>query len=289
MSEQGSPFIRTITAENFRSEVLEKSTDCPVVLDFWADWCQPCRMLMPILEELTEEFKGRFLLAKVNVDEVPEIAEAFGVQGIPFVVAMVDQQPVSKLPGVLPKEQVREWIETFVKSEADDAYAMGLQAEKDGDLNAAAAGFRQVVAADPDNAPAQIALARVLLALDEDEECRGILEKLESRGFLEPEAEAVSAQLALKADVEESGGTSAARQAAENDPTNVQLQIALAEALGVDRKFDEACDILLHIVEHDRSEVRDQAKESMVKILGLMGAKSKAASGYRRRLATAFY
>ena len=142
---------------------------------------------------------------------------------------------------------------------------------------------------EPEAAPFKIALARVLLALDREQECVEIIEALEARGFLEPDAESLKEQLSLRAAVDESGGTQAARQALEADPENLELKIHLAEALSVDKRYVEACDLLLDIVSNDRTEVRDKAKEAMVVILGAMGPKSQQAADYRRKLATAFY
>jgi putative thioredoxin len=262
---------------------------CPVVVDFWAEWCEPCRRLMPMLEGLANEFDGRFILVKVNVDESPELAGAFGVQSIPFVVAMVDGQPVSQLPGVGDERQLRQWIESFVPSPAVEAYNSGTAAEAAGDLETAETLYRLAADLDEETPVFRIALARTLLALDRQQECCELIEQLESRGFLEPEAESIKEQLALKAEVEESGGTIAARTALEADPENLDLQIKLAEALGVDKKFEEACDMLLQIIQTDRTEFRGKAKDAMVNVLALMGPKSQQASDYRRRLATAFY
>ncbi|MEZ6130460.1 MAG: thioredoxin [Planctomycetaceae bacterium] len=284
-----SQWIRTTTAENFRQDVIEQSGDVPVVVDFWAEWCQPCRQLMPILEKLANEFDGRFILVKINVDEQPELAGAFGVQSIPFVIAMIDGQPVSQLPGVLPEPKLRQWLESFCASPAVEAFNAGLQAEGAGDLNTAENSFRAAVTLEPEAAEFQIALGRVLLGLERDQECAEILETLEARGFLEPEAEALKEQLALRATIEDSGGTLAARKALDADPQNVELQIRLAEALSVDKRYADACEMLLEVIQRDRSEVRDKAKEAMVAILSTMGPKSKQAADFRRRLATAFY
>ncbi len=105
---QESQWIRTTTTETFKKDVVEQSMSCPVVVDFWAEWCGPCQQLMPLLEKLATEFDGRFILVKINVDELPEIAGAFGVQSIPFVIAMIDGQPVSQLPGVQPEPQTKQ-------------------------------------------------------------------------------------------------------------------------------------------------------------------------------------
>lgn len=284
-----SPWIRTTTTDTFRQDVIDQSNDVPVVIDFWAEWCQPCQQLMPILEKLATEFDGRFILMKINVDELPEIAGAFGVQSIPFVLAMIDGQPASQLPGVMPEPQVKEWLESFLPSAAMEAYNSGLQAEGTGDLETAEDCFRKAATMEADVPQFQIALGRTLLALDRELECAEIVEQLETRGFLEPEAESLKEQLELRSNVEDSGGITAARTALEADPNNFGLKIQLAEALSVEKRYPEACDLLLNVIQTDRTEVRDRAKDAMVTILSAMGPKSTQAGEYRRRLATAFY
>lgn len=284
-----SQWIRTTTSENFRQDVIEQSQDCPVVVDFWAEWCQPCQQLMPILEKLAVDFDGRFILVKVNVDEQPELAGAFGVQSIPFVIAMVDGQPASQLPGVMPEPQLKEWIETFVPSAAVEAFNAGQLAEAEQDYATAETHYGKAVAEDPETPQFKIAFARVLLQLNREQECREIVEGLEARGFLEPEAEALKEQLALRDNVEDSGGITTAREALEADPENLELTIRLAEALSVENRYADACELLLDVVKRDRTEVRDKAKEAMVVILGAMGPKSRQAADFRRQLATAFY
>lgn len=284
-----NPWIRSTTVESFQQDVIEQSAQCPVVVDFWAEWCQPCQMLMPVLEKVAADNNGRFILVKINVDEQPQLAQAFGVQNIPFVVALVDGQPVSKLPGVGSEDQVQQWIDSFLPSPAVEAFNAGLQAEEAGSLEDAEQKYREAAGIEPDAPQFQIALGRVLLALDREQECAEIVGQLEARGFLEPEAEALREQLAMRSQVEESGGTAAARTAMEADPDNIDLKIQFAEALSVDKRYTEACDLLLQIIQTDRTEARDRAKEVMVTVLSAMGPKSRQASDYRRRLATAFY
>lgn len=284
-----SQWIRTTTAESFREDVVEQSGSVPIVVDFWAEWCQPCQQLMPILENLAVEYDGRFILMKINVDEQPELAGAFGVQSIPFVIAMVDGQPVSQLPGVVAEPELKEWLESFLPSAAVEAYNAALQLEEAGELDKACELLVEAVRLDPDAPVFQIALGRVLLALDQDQECSELIERLESRGFLEPEAQQIKDQLEMKSVVEDSGGITTAREALNADPDNSELKIHLAEALGVDKRYAEACDLLLEVISTDRTEAREQAKDAMVTVLAGMGPKSQLAGDYRRRLATAFY
>lgn len=288
MADQ-SEWIKSTSMDTFRDDVIEQSMQRPVVVDFWAEWCAPCRQLMPLLEKLANEFQGRFSLVKVNVDECPEIAGAFGVQSIPFVVGVVEGQPVNQFQGVQSEAQLRSWIEALVPSPAVEAYEQGQQHEADGSSELAEGFYRAAVGHDSKNATYKIALARVLLALNRDQESREIIDELNTRGYLEPDAQALVAQLELRSNVEDSGGVQEARKALEADPENLNLQLKLAEALGADSRFEEACELCLAIVAKDRSGLGTQAKEVMVGVLGVMGPKSKLASDLRRRLATAFY
>ena len=283
------PSIISTTMETFREDVIQQSQVRPVVVDFWAEWCAPCKQLIPMLEKLTEEAKGAFCLVKVNVDECPEIAGAFGVQSIPFVVAMVDGQPVSHFAGIQTEPQLREWMQGFMPSPSAEAFEQGQQHEADGSLELAEASYRKASDLEPEAAEFRIAHVRVLIELNRDQEAREIIDELNKRGFLEPEAQALVAQLDMRSQVEESGGVTEAKKALEANPSDLTLQLRLAEAYGADSRFEEACEMLLEIVKADRAVVGVQAKEVMVGLLTVMGPTSKLASDFRRKLATAFY
>lgn len=287
MSE--SPSIINTTMETFRDDVIQQSQVRPVVVDFWAEWCGPCRQLIPLLEKLANEAKGAFCLVKVNVDECPEIAGAFGVQSIPFVVAMVDGQPAANFAGVRSEPELREWLKSFMPSPAAEAFEQGQQHEAEGSIDLAETSYRRASELEPDAAGFRIAHARVLIEVNRDQEAREILDELNKRGFLEPDAQALVTQLDMRSQVEESGGVVEARKALDANPADLTLQLKLAEAYGADSRFEDACNMLLEIVKKDRSGVGTQAKEVMVGLLAIMGPKSKLASEFRRKLATAFY
>ncbi len=284
----GTPWISETTTPRFEADVIRASVDRPVVVDFWAPWCGPCRQLTPILEKLANEQAGRFQLVKVNIDDNPEIAQAFAVQSIPYVVALRDQQVVSEFMGVHPEDKLREWINSILPSKAEELLKKGRALEAT-DAKGAMAAYREAAALDAENAAIKIALARVLLKLNLDDESRKILADLESRGYLEPEAEKVKSQLELRAAAAEAGPLDEARKTAAANPNDLNLQLKLADALAVANRHEEALQILLDIIRKDKAGIGVEAKNTMVRIFDTLGAGSELVGTYRRKLATALY
>lgn len=281
------PWIVEITTETFQQEVVDRSQQTPIVVDFWAEWCGPCRQLAPLLEQLAEENSGRFILAKVNVDQEPAIAQAFGVQSIPFVVAVVDGQPAHPFQGVLPEPELRKWLENILPSKSQELIRQGEELEES-DPVTAEAKYREALELEPTLDAARIRLARVLLAQHRLADARELIASLEERGFLEPEAEKVKSELELVEAAADSGGVEEARKAATAAPDDLAAQLALADALAVGRQFEEAFEICLTIIERDRTGVGAEAKEAMVKMFDLAGP-GELVSRYRRRLSTLLY
>ncbi|HLQ45252.1 MAG TPA: thioredoxin [Planctomycetaceae bacterium] len=283
-----SPWIKNSTSQTFEADVLLKSSELPVVVDFWAPWCGPCRQLGPLLEKLANEYAGKFLLVKVDIEAEQQIASLFQIQQIPLVVAFRDGQLANEFLGVLPEAQLREWLGTFIPSPAQAAMAEGLKLEAT-NPQAAEAKFREALTFEPTSDGVKIALVRVIIAQNRDEEASRIIAQLQERGFLEPEAQHLKDQLELRAASAESGGVEEARRAVAANPNDLSLQIALADALAVNGKHVESLELCLSLIARDKAGIGPQAKDAMVMILGQLGPASELAGDYRRKLATAWY
>lgn len=280
MSETSRPVVFDATREGFDREVIERSREVPVVVDFWASWCQPCRQLGPVLERLAEEYGGRFVLAKADTDQLGEVAAGFGVQGIPAVFGLRDARIVDYFVGVLPERQIRAWLDGLLPSRAEElvAEASGL------DPAGAEAKYREALGLKGDLAAARIGLARALLAQGRAEEAGREVELLERRGFLEPEAEQVKAELTLGARGRASGGLEAARSEVAARPDDPTARLHLAEALATAGEHAEALEICLDLVERDRKGVGEGARQTMLAIFSLRPPDDPLAVDYRRKL-----
>jgi putative thioredoxin len=285
MSESASPenpYVIETDQERFEADVFERSKTVPVVVDFWATWCAPCRTLGPILERLADEYAGGFVLVKAETDRVAEAASEFNVQSIPAVYAVVNGDVVDFFQGVLPEDQLKAWLDQLL------LYSKVSQTEQleQSDPQAAEAQYREIVTADPNNFAAQIGLARVLGLLKRTDEAREIIETLENRGFLEPEAEKVKATLELQSfddiDLEE------VKAAVKENPDDLDQQLRLAEALAANQDYTEAMDVCLSIVQRDKTGAGEKAREVMVDIFRVLSDEDLVRE-YRRKLSTLLY
>ncbi len=283
-----SPHIIDVTTDTFEQDVIDRSADVPVVVDFWAAWCGPCKQLAPLLEGLAEEYDGKFLLAKVDIEAEQQLAAAFQVQSIPHVIALRDKQLVDQFMGLLPEAQLREWLGRILPSPADEL-VKAAEALETIDPAAAEAKLREALTLSPELPFAKIALARVLHAQGESEEAGQLIAELVKRGFLEPEAERLKAQLEIESVAQASGGIEEAQKAVDANPDDLSLRIPLADALAADGQHQAALEICLQVIHLDKTGAGVQAKETMLNILNLLDAESDIASVYRRKLATALY
>lgn len=281
--QQASPWIINTTADSFDRDVFDKSHETVVIVDFWAAWCAPCRALGPVLEGLAREYDGKFTLVKANTEEVPEAAGKFQVTGIPAVYAVIDGEVVDAFQGALPEEQIRGWLDRLA------AVSMLAEAERLEEISpeGAEAKYRVLAEQSPNDAVPKIGLARTLLVQERFDECQDVIDELEKRGFLEPEAEKVKAALELRgmdgADVTE------LREKVAADPDNLELQLELAEALAGAKEYEPALQACLAIIEKDKKGVGDTARQVMIDIFRVLPDDSELTTTYRRKLSMALY
>jgi putative thioredoxin len=271
--------------ETFDRDVFERSKTVPVVVDFWAAWCQPCRMLTPLLVELAQRHEGRFVLVKANTDEAPRAAASFNVQAIPAVYGVIDGQIVDFFQGVLPADQLDSWLERFLLV----GRVSELRRLEESDPAKAAEGYREYLVQSPNDSTAAVGLARALLAQEQYDESRKLLEELEQRGFLEPEAQKIKAALDLKQWSKQD--VTASRAAFETAPDDPELQLALARALAAEESYEQALENCLEIISRhkDQKETSESARQLMVDIFLVLPDDSELVHTYRRKLSLALY
>jgi len=270
-----------ITLQNFEAELIQASLRQPVLLDIWAPWCGPCRTLGPILEKLETAYAGRFTLAKLNSDEVPEIAsqlsQMFGVRSIPFCVMFVDGQPVDGFVGALPEAQIREFLDKHVpageelEAEADVEAAQDLMA--DGDLEAALQKLAHAVQTDPGNEAARFDYVKALLELGLVADARAAFEPVATQAAdtITPHARFAALAVWLNASEAAAKADPAALQAAiAANKRNFEARFALAQVHMAGLRFTEAMDELLEIIMRDKAWNGEAARKAYVAILELL-------------------
>ena len=287
-TESSSSWILETPPADVQTEIVDRSHELPVVVDFWAPWCQPCRTLGPVLEKLANEGRGQFLLVKVNIDEYQELAQAFRVSSIPAVFALKDGQLADQFVGVKDETELRAWLQSLGPSPTEDLLRRGQELAETDPL-AAEQAYREALSLEPDNDAIRVALAGILAQQEKDDEARRIIEDLEKRGFLEPEAQQIKSGLELRASAEEAGDVTELRTAVANNPDDLKLQVQLAETLAAHKQFEEAMRICLDVIHSDRDGVGQEARASILKMFDLVGSGSPLVTEYRRKLATALY
>lgn len=277
----------------FESEVIEASRHKPVLVDFWAEWCGPCRALGPILERVEQGSGGRFKLVKVNSDENPELSQQFRVRSIPYVLAFVDGAPVDGFVGALPEGQVREFLGRLLPGPGETERRKAVKLIDQGDLAGALAALRTAITLEAHNDAAKLDLADVLLnrqpaSPDEQQlaEARRALSSVSAGTQAEPRWRALDLRLTSLRSVAALPDFESLRARVAAHPDDLAARMELAQRHIADRRIEAALDELLEIIKKDRKEQGEAARRTFLSTLDLAADRPELVSDYRKRLAT---
>ncbi|MCB9740608.1 MAG: tetratricopeptide repeat protein [Deltaproteobacteria bacterium] len=261
-SRQQPPTKVDVSTADFDWQVIEESHSRPVVVDFWAPWCGPCRMLGPVLEKLAAEDGGAWLLAKVNSDENPQLAQQFGISGIPAVKAIVGGQVVDEFVGALPPQQIRAWLNGILPSESDKLADAGQQALKRGERDVARRAFEAARALDTGHGRAAIGLAALAVQDGDLDQAEALLAGLPIAA--RDRNERVITALRMQIEAARGGDTATLRARIDADPNDHEARIALGRQHAAASDWEPAFAAWLEVVRNDRDEARDAARKAMV-------------------------
>jgi putative thioredoxin len=285
-----SPWVREVSEATFQADVLDASEAVPVVVDFWSPGCAPCRTLGPLLERLTHERQGQVLLAKVNTDHNPRLAEYFGITAIPAIKVIYRGQLVHEFEGLLPEPALRQFFDEIAgpSGEGDPAVLKAQAAEEAAPARAEKL-YREMIAREPDKQEARVGLARVLLRLGRLDEIAEVLEPVGTSGELGAEVESIQARAWLLKNAEALPDEKELRQKVAADPANAQARLELGGRLAARGAYDEALGLLYAAAERDFKLAQGKAREVMVKVFYALGSNHPLANDYRSRLARLLY
>lgn len=256
---------------DFDDKVLTASQGVPVLVDFWAPWCQPCRILKPLLEKLAAEYGGKFILAKLNSDENQELSQRYGVRGIPAVKAFIDGQLVDEFTGALPEAQIREFLDRLIPSPAEPLRRQALDAATQGDLDGARKLLVDAINLDPKNDNAYLDFIELSLDANELAEARELLEVIADRARDTARVTSLQARLQL-ASAAGSADIDALQAQLAEDPHAHDARLQLANALALRQDYRGALENLLEIVRRDKHWNEEAGRKGMLNLFTLLAA-----------------
>jgi putative thioredoxin len=290
----GSPHVKDTNLQSFAADVLQASLEVPVIVDFWAPWCGPCKTLGPVLEKVVGEAKGAVRLVKVNIDENPEIAQQLRIQSIPTVYAFKNGQPVDGFMGAIPESQVKTFVASLIgpggpEPEDEDALAAAADALAARDLGRAAQIYGQILQEDPGNPKAAAGLAKCYLESGDLDRAKATLGLVRPDSANDEAIRAVDAELQLKEKAAGAGDIAALRAKAAADPADLQARYDLALALDAKGQREAALEELLEIVKRDRKWNEEAARKQLVTLFEAMGPTDPRTIAARRRLSSLLF
>ena len=287
-----NPHVKNVTLSSFMADVIQKSMEVPVIAYFWAPWCSTCKPFGPLLEKLVNAANGKLQLAKINIDECPQIAGQFRIQSVPTVYVMFQGQPTDGFNGALPESELKKFLDRFMQGEEEGIEAVLEQANallEAGESEAALQVYTAILAELPDTLEAMLGKAKALIALAKLDEAEDFIEKLPAATKSDVKWDSIKASLTLARNKSKAGDPEQLKKQLEKDPKNHQLRYELAESLYAHELQEEAMDELLTIISSDRMWNEEAARKLLVTYFEALGHMHPLTLKGRRRLSSLLF
>lgn len=278
--------IINLTAQNIQTDLLDAPAGTVFVIDFWADWCEPCKQLMPVLDKLAGEFEGQMILAKVNCDQEQQLAMQFGIKSLPTVMVFKDGQPIDGFAGVQPESEIRAMLQKHLPKPQDELIKQALSAHQQGDMAQAYPLAKQALEFEPDNTDFIVLLADISIELGKLEESKALLSQIKMADQ-NAQYQHVLAKIELAEKAADSPEIRALQEQLQQEPDSLLLKKQLALALNQANRNEEALDLLYQVLRKDMAF--EDAKKLFVDLLNSLPAGDELATNYRRKLYALMY
>ena len=297
VSMNGNSLIIEVITENFMTDVIEQSKETPVIVDFWAPWCEPCKQLTPIIEKIIKEKNGKVILAKMNIDESPEVAQQLKIQSIPAVMAFNDGQPIDGFIGVQSEKNIIEFVNKISSlknsSTIEENISAGKKYMNEDDIETATLVFSEILKIEPDNISAKSLLARCLIKNDQLNDAEKIIDSLPVGAESNQDYISVRSELEIFKNAKNNPTSDKEEQELRNnidkEPENYQLRLDLSKILMAKGENEEAINQLLRIIEVNPKWNDGEARKQLIEIFNILGNENILVTEGRKKLSSMLF